>query len=571
MLYDFPIPCADELFYSLIARHADRRNYPNPTAVLEELFGTATLTATVDFPSRLRRFMGTLVPGHPCSTSKLLSDHTFFPWYAPFLPRERVDQIRGALLESGGSTVLSRVGIIAGRVPVPRFLRFCPACLQDDINSSIEPYWRRLHQLAGIEICPMHRIFFENSPVLRVKKVKRTHFEVLSETFLKINPRHADESAEPLIRLARLGQELLSMDWPTLGLKNLRSHYFRLLKQSGYTSRSGTPRVCIRRLDRDLRAFYPTDLLSRLGCNTDHWLIHLVRSSDSIQAPIRHLLLLCFLGTNLQEFFGNDNSHPAKKTDKANITCENLVCPQKGTQSAAFVREEYSSPLRGFVESYRCESCGQTRLVCRAGRERSWVREYGFLWKEKLRQLWNTPSNGFRNMICILGHSADTIKSQAIKARLQIPRPGQKRTSVSRFKHLFKLKQDARTGMLTDLRARWLSLRGEFPKATVTGLRAQGGSIYASLYRYDRQWLLAHQPGSQRWWPKGKPRVDWRKRDDEMCQKILNAISNLRDKFKPGKRLTVSAVARAVGLNAWLTDQLKKLPKSRSALIKGLD
>jgi hypothetical protein len=140
MLHGFPIPCADELLYSLIARYAHRYNYPKPTAVFEELFGTTTLTATVDFPSRLRHLMAELVPGHPCGTIKILSDHTFLPWYAPFLPRERVEQVRDALLENGGSSILSRIGLIAGRVPVPPFLRFCPACLQEDINSSIESF-----------------------------------------------------------------------------------------------------------------------------------------------------------------------------------------------------------------------------------------------------------------------------------------------------------------------------------------------------------------------------------------------------------------------------------------------
>lgn len=504
MILCFPTPFADEAFYSLEARYANRMRYPSPTDVFQDLFGKSTLTAVVDFPCQLRHFMAELLPGHPCGTSKLLREHTFLPWYAPFQPPERVSQLREAILASGGSGIWSRIGLNGGRVPVPPFLRFCPVCLREDLNSSGEPYWRRLHQLAGIEICPKHRVFLENSSFPRIKQSKRAHFELPSQSFLKDHPRYAGTTDEPLIRLALLGGELLSTEWPTRGLERLRSDYVRLLRQAGYTARNGSPRVCIQRLHQDLRDSYSAGLLARLGCHTDHWLMHLVRSSDSIQPPIRHLLLLSFLGASLRDFFGEENLGAVKPPEKSNIACQNNLCPVRGTQVAVFVREEFSNPMGGYVEFYRCETCGQTRLRCLAGHERTWIRDYGFLWKKKLTQLWNDPSLGFRQMMRILGCSADTVKSQALKTGLAFPRPGRKRTSILRFKHLLRSKSTVLAKKIEHLRTRWLSVWRRNAGDSIRKLRIRAPAVYASLYRYDRAWLKANQPIKQQWWPKGK-------------------------------------------------------------------
>ena len=37
-----------------------------------------------------------------------------------------------------------------------RYLRYCPACVKEDRVKYAETYWHRIHQMIGIDICPIH-------------------------------------------------------------------------------------------------------------------------------------------------------------------------------------------------------------------------------------------------------------------------------------------------------------------------------------------------------------------------------------------------------------------------------
>jgi hypothetical protein len=330
--------------------------------------------------------------------------------------------------------------------------------------------------------------------------------------------------------------------------------------------------VDVRRLATEIQQQFPADFLMRLGCQGTRWIEEMVRSNDSAQPPTSHLLLLAFLGIGLDEFFGCDpEPEPSPKEQPEDLICRNPVCPAKGSQVSEYFREIYSNPLKGTVEFYRCSVCGQVQQRCAAGRERIWVREYGPLWREKLTTLWHDPSQGYREMTAILGRCADTIKSQAIKAGLPIPRPGQEKISIQRFRHLLKSKSEARQAKINEMRARWLDLRAKFSDRNLRALRGSCPAVYATLYRYDRQWLLANQPKLRRWWPKGVPRSDWQSRDEVLSNHISLAASHLRPGLRPGQRLTPSALAKAVGLRDWLIHRLAKLPRCRSVLLRDSD
>jgi hypothetical protein len=143
------------------------------------------------------------------------------------------EHIRGNMLGNGGSSTWARAGLASNRVGAPKFLRFCPACLCDDSASSKELYWRRLHQMTGIEVCSIHRVFLEESCIRRVPQVKRLQFKVPPDSLRSVCcrhvGRHVGEKDEPLLRVATLGQQLFSDKWPCLGLAALRERYLHLL------------------------------------------------------------------------------------------------------------------------------------------------------------------------------------------------------------------------------------------------------------------------------------------------------------------------------------------------------
>src|SRR5208283_2598978 len=143
MIHGFPIPYPDELFYSLVARRAARLRYPEQRAVLREVFGTHAVAGTLEFPCGLWYLQQAVPDGHPCANESLLSSTTLLPWYAPFLPAERVIQLKQRMLYGSGSTTYSHAGKLDGRVPQPLLMRFCPECLREDKIAGRELYWRR--------------------------------------------------------------------------------------------------------------------------------------------------------------------------------------------------------------------------------------------------------------------------------------------------------------------------------------------------------------------------------------------------------------------------------------------
>lgn len=556
MIHGFSIPYPDELFYSLVARRDKQMGYPSYTGVLREIFGSTSTVVTFEFPSHLGHLMASLPSSHPCADFKRLEQLTLLPWYEPFLPKERSDQIRAAMLESGGRDCWNRAGITASRVKPPAFLRYCSDCLREDKATGRIPYWRRLHQIAGIEVCPKHRIFLEDSDILRLRRKYR--YWLPSESLLDASSRRIKASDEYLLGLARLGEEVLSRKWPVLELAQLRQNYLLELDRRGYVNRRGE--VKMGALLQDLQSFYNRGFLEGLGCQGQHWVVRMLRTSVSIQQPIRHLLLLNYIGVGLEDLLA---PKPLSRLGDfvpiahANLACVNHLCPLHGRAVSQFVGEERSSTLGGVIETYRCQTCGQMQARCCVGHERTWIRDFGSLWRGRLAELWADNDLSLRDIAKVLRVSCHTVRKHALKAGMPLTRTGHRPISVRCFPHLLVSKSDKRRQKIESLRERWLEERRRHPVMGTRGLREKLPAVYATLYHYDRDWLKAHQPPPK----KRELTVDWAGRDETLCRKLEMAACRLRS-------VTPWRLARAAGLKGWISDRLSRLPRARKTLLR---
>lgn len=287
-------------------------------------------------------------------------------------------------------------------------------------------YWRRLHQFTGIEVCPIHCVLLEKSEIRILRRLQCQRFELPNELLLGIAPRICKE--ESLIRLARLGQQLLSKKWPILGIPDLRARYIQLIKSRGFGLPAKDPRICYTRLLTAIREYYPTEILEQCGCRQNDWVARLTRSYYRVQPPIRHLLLLAFLNADLSEVFSLRAVTAAPLPDPPPPEkCINRICPFQGSETAAFERKEFSPPLKEFVFFFRCRSCGALYGRRASTPARCWIKEYGFLWTQKLTELWNNPKLSIQKIARALGRCCHAIVSQSIKLGLPNPRQGKKR------------------------------------------------------------------------------------------------------------------------------------------------
>ncbi|MGB8508575.1 MAG: TniQ family protein, partial [Pyrinomonadaceae bacterium] len=94
MICSFTDPYSDELLYSVCARFQDRMQYPNKKTTQQQLFSTTCRTAAVDLPSNIKHLLSNLHPLHRYTADQIIDGHTLLPYFSPFLPSERVTQLR---------------------------------------------------------------------------------------------------------------------------------------------------------------------------------------------------------------------------------------------------------------------------------------------------------------------------------------------------------------------------------------------------------------------------------------------------------------------------------------------
>lgn len=84
---NFPVPYVEELLYSTVARAGVRQGLTSPKQLLDEVFKSRSVIATIDLPNHLETISRWLP--HEFTAEKLIYDHTLFPIYAPFVPEAR--------------------------------------------------------------------------------------------------------------------------------------------------------------------------------------------------------------------------------------------------------------------------------------------------------------------------------------------------------------------------------------------------------------------------------------------------------------------------------------------------
>lgn len=112
----------------------------------------------------------------------------------------------------------------------------------------------------------------------------------------------------------------------------------------------------------------------------------------------------------------------------------------------------------------------------------------------------------------------------------------------------------------------WLGLRRENPNASRTELRRLDPSLYARLYRADRQWLMTHGPlrlaaNNGR----TSARVCWPTRDHKLSETVLAEVASLRSRCPP-LRASKNRVLANLELRALVHHYGDKLPRTVATL-----
>ena len=574
MIAYFPEPYPDESWHSLCARFSDRMRFGTETGTMLALYGSRHAVATVDLPHRLGALVSQLPPGHPCNVDVIIDRHTFLPYYGPFLTTNTYKQVRTWMAASTKASARVKCGACAHRVRPPKFFRSCPECDRENRERFGETYWRRLFQLPGVEVCPIHKVFLEPSDI-RLDPLPNRHKYYSAEKarlgtkFHRINPK--DPAHRILLELTRRMDWLLQQELLNPGLESLHRQYGAMLTERGFTTAAGSVRMA--ELREHLFKFYGAKLLELLQCSLpeekgDGWLGHLLRKPNTAVAPLRHLLLLTALDVELAPFFTTKTPEQSAQADPKPIgswPCLNPVCEHRGKLIVSKAEPQPPDTNGTRHLTIRCPHCGfayQVRDGAELPRPASHVVDYGDLWKGTLRQQWVDTSITLRQMAKMLGVDPKTVKQRAVDLGLRFPRPG-KRPVTKRGLYVPKRRDHAKR--LEERRRAWTELRAKNPNVGTKALRMRAPALYAWLYRCDQAWLKAHQPARL---PPTVTRVhvDWAKRDVELAGQVATAAAHI--KHAPGKprQVTTTAIGRVLGKQSLFEAALAKLPLTRDVI-----
>lgn len=253
MIGYFPFPYSDELVYSWLARYAVKSGYPKYVAAARDLMAKPDCHLKVLFVNKytqdaIERMLSF------CSMDELVMEHTMFPYYGRFLPANIRLKAFQAFTNTPGNWY--QMLHITGRGRGDKqTLRYCVLCAKNDRLQHGETYWHRIHQLPGIQVCPIHGCFLKET-------------EIKIDSMIQPNLYAADMIAPELgddeeiawgsVKEHDLANyemqvfhEYLSVSQPN----NIRELFSVTLSGTSYATFSGS-RIAIRKIYNDLSTFY---------------------------------------------------------------------------------------------------------------------------------------------------------------------------------------------------------------------------------------------------------------------------------------------------------------------------
>jgi hypothetical protein len=563
MLPWFPLILPDELLYSACARYAQMFSYPNMKDVNLDLFGQAHKTAISDFPSHLEFFVSILPTEAKVTVEDIIQHHTLLPLFAPFQPLERIQEIKIGMSQQG--LTKARLGAHAQRYRMSEHLMCCRQCIAEDLAKYGFSYWHRSHQIAGINVCPIHHLRLQQGFTYNSRKTRHQYVALTSNLVDQNQTEFSPHSI--LLNLAKDIEWLLQNQPTPRDLVILQKHYLHLLAEKKLATYSG--RVKMQHLIESFNNWLPVSIRNQLSLEPlkqDHsWLARLVRHPRSSQHPIRHLLLIQFLGHSAQSIFEYNTVQPF---GNAPFPCLNTTCPDHLKKRIQGIKTKFTKDHGKPIGYFFCAKCGF--IYQRTGPDQHQndqfrydrIPRFGWLWEKTLKNLWVVPNTSLRSLSKQLGVDPITAKRQA--KRLQLGFRSRQKNPVTQ-----QIKPKPLTRILYTLEPQklaWKDLIKNYPSQSTEQLRSINPALYAWLYRIDKEWLAKNSPSKIKKRIRYQP--NWKSRDQELQQQIVILSKKLLEQQSKPSQISITSLLREVNATGQYFRHRQHYPLTTATLLQ---
>lgn len=563
----FPTPYPDELLYSVLCRYHLRSGNPGMATTTRELWGRKGVMKSPHLPNNLDVLTRKLPPDSGITAESLILNNTIYPYVRPTLYRERAEALY-AILHFGSAAAArthQKAALSGRKVPLPQTLRYCGACAEEDLRIYGETYWRRLHQLPGVLVCPKHGEPILDSGVFTNATYR--YYHPASPTLCNFNkdfPRYSSRMTEQLAALAEDTAWLLA-EGSALGFREeMLGRHQHLLVARGFRSPRGQTKY--REFRDAVIDYYGEEFLSCIqSCECDvqtSWTTQISRNQTATVQPIHHLLSMRCLSGSPQEYL-ETNEEP-EPFGSAPWPCHNRVCPYYLKDIIPTI--EVSWRCGNFKAVFTCPHCGYSyrrgRATPKEQQYEGQVRlvSFGWLWEDTLRDCLLSKKYSINRTRKSMGYPDCTIRKYAKKLNIlpDVKTPG-KRVYIPPERIMDY--DDSRDGN----RRRWLELMDDNPEMSRSQLSLKDFRTYKWLRTNDAEWYETSSP---------KPLlhgIDWTARDAEYLKRLQRGLDELIKQPGRPKWACKSSVANMAGIGNSIYQRLDRLPHSKTFLENHLE
>ena len=293
MIYSFPQPYPDELWYSVLCRYHDhsgnlREKYSNI-----ELFGNKPHSFRIStmLATSLEYTLQQLPPGM-FSFEDIIRQHTMAPVVTHLNPAKMEMIIQTC---KGDVPTVQRVTTLAKNTEA-NVLKYCPVCWKEDEAKYGERYWHREHQISFVGYCMKHQCKLHGVRTDRRQRKSDGYPE--KGNFIIANKVEINTNVEKNFNRFPAEQELKELLWGDKTNPFSSEEILMALYKKGYVKRFH-PRIETTMLLNDLMQAYPdwpvSDICSQLS-------IKFIRTTVYTEII---LLLLNFLKDEMEPFTGD--------------------------------------------------------------------------------------------------------------------------------------------------------------------------------------------------------------------------------------------------------------------------
>src|SRR6266436_8431319 len=537
----------DELLSSFCARYHELMGYRSRECTGRDLFGKERAKVAFDLPSNLSELVKRVPFANWKTLDQLIDQHTLLPFYAPFVSPHKLSRIRTDMTIDEGGSIHARLGVLTHYIRVENF-RFCSECVQADRLMFGEAYWHRLHHISGIEVCPTHRTFLNDSSLHTRHRGNPEAFVTAEKIVTTLPNQYIDNenmNHQVYLKLAEDAQWLLENAMPTDTSVGNRERYFALLYSRCFSGYEGPVKLKV--LIEALRQHYSKELLEHFYCalqNKNNWVTRLIHEMGS-QNPIEHLLLIQYLGHAAADFF----KMPARRGPfrEGPWPCINPTCKVFRQPTINHYEKSQTKSFGDPIGTFTC-NCGFTYY--RVGPDKTLEDQYyatGFIcltqaWIASLRQACSKRS--------LITHLAIRFCTNPETVRLMLEQTGvvclsrkKKRFTVAgehspptaKFLQKRKIKRD-----------RWLQLLATNDGVPRSKFCQANTAAFSWLVLYDKKWLYSHLPPRRTGHGPGF-RTDWKAQDKIISQQVRKEAERIRHMPGEPTRASKTLITKNLG------------------------